>query len=270
MGLKSLSRTFGKRYPGMEQIQELIFANGHRAKTARIRRSSELPDTLDLMELHYPRPTLVLVGGASGMSNGYLAQLRWLFTDILSPLADSLGMAVVDGGTDCGIMQLIGQARADSTASFPLIGVAATGTVALPNLIPADDSAPLEPNHTHFFLVPGAFWGDEAPWIDRVASAMALTGPSLTILINGGKIAWQDVGNSVRAGRPVLVVAGSGRTADELANAVWGDRSNERANRLVRSGLLEAVNLTDGTEVLTKVIRRMLSPDYASPAPFKS
>ena len=73
---------------------------------------------------------------------------------------------------------------------------------------------------------------------------------SFTILVNGGNIAWQDVANSVKDDRPVLVVAGSGRTADALAQAIAGNRDQERANQLVDSGLLSAVQLQGDLEAL--------------------
>ena len=51
---------------------------------------------------------------------------------------------------------------------------------------------------------------------------------------------------SVRAGRVVIAVAGSGRTADAIAAAARGEEScGERARALARGGLLRAVELAD-------------------------
>jgi hypothetical protein len=47
----------------------------------------------------------------------------------------------------------------------------------------------LQKDHTHFILTPGSDWGDEAPWLSRLASVLAGDAPSLTLLINGGAIA---------------------------------------------------------------------------------
>jgi hypothetical protein len=56
---------------------------------------------------------------------------------------------VIDGGTDAGVMQLIGRARAASGGRFPLIGVAAEGTVMVPGAgTSSPDATELEPNHT--------------------------------------------------------------------------------------------------------------------------
>jgi hypothetical protein len=50
---------------------------------------------------------------------------------------------------------------------------------------------------------------------------------------------------SLRAGRPLLAVAGSGRAADQLARAVRGGPAEERAVRLAASGLVEVVDADD-------------------------
>ncbi|HEY9648717.1 MAG TPA: hypothetical protein V6C88_20215 [Chroococcidiopsis sp.] len=231
------------------------------AEAVRVHRSDNLSTTLQNWGFVVPQSALVLVGGASGISEEGMVMLRSLFTDALAPLVQRFNIPVIDGGTDAGIMKLIGQARHFHGSTFPLIGVAAIGTVILPgnSAPPPPDGAELEPNHTHFLLVPGALWGDEAPWIARTASALATGMPSVTILVNGGKIAWQDVLNSVRANRPVIVIAGSGRTADELTAAIRGEFISEMAEEMVDSGLLQAIDLADGLDTITQTLMRLLS-----------
>jgi hypothetical protein len=154
----------------------------------------------------------------------------------------------------------MGQARAEAGGTFPLIGVAAEGTVTFPNATNSRSEAwPLEPHHTHFVLVPGSNWGDESPWIARVASILANGLPSVTVLVNGGKIAFEDVSQSIKAGRPVVVIAGSGRTADTLAAALRGEVTDRWASVLVASGLLQAIDLTEGSDTLVRVIEEMLA-----------
>jgi hypothetical protein len=249
----------------MEDSFKLSFTPEQVADAIRAHRRDDLSELVIRLGFTTVSPTLVLVGGASGLKADYLETLRSLFTEVLAPTADRLGVVVVDGGTDAGVMQLIGQARAHTGTRFALIGVAAIGTVILPqnNESPPLDGAPLEPNHTHFVLVPGKLWGDEAPWIARVASALCQEQPSVTILINGGRIAWQDAYNSVRANRPVIVVAGSGRTADELAAAVRGEVMNERATELIQSGLVRVVDLADGFDGVTRILQQLLSTSPA-------
>jgi hypothetical protein len=62
-------------------------------------------------------------------------------------VCEALGACVADGGTYSGVMHLMGQARTETQASFPLGGVAATGTVALQGTpLPRPDATLLEPN----------------------------------------------------------------------------------------------------------------------------
>jgi hypothetical protein len=248
----------------MSQAFQIQFKNAHIAQAIKFTRRDHLSSALE--SLTFPptershRPVLVLVGGASGMTSDYLEQLSDFFTAVICPILEAHQGVVIDGGTDAGIMSLMGKSRQKTQSTFPLIGVAAQGTVCLPQQMPPArfaDFALLEPHHTHFVLVPGTLWGDEAPWIAEVANVLTVD-RSVTLLVNGGKISWQDVSYSVRAKRPVVVLAGSGRTADELAVAIGGDRSNLRANQLVDSGLLSAVQLQQDLEYLKHEIERHL------------
>jgi hypothetical protein len=244
----------------MERPFKLAFSGGLTPCAIRIYHPSELPVILSSLGLKRPRPVLVLVGGADGLSEAELASLRSFFSDVLSPLAESLGAAVVDGGTDAGVIQLMGQAHHQRNCTFPLVGVAASGTINLPSSSTSSpDATSLEPHHTHFVLVPGTMWGDESPWIARVASAFAQEAPSVTVVVNGGETTWEDVRRSVEAGRPVVVVSGSGRTADELAAALRGEEADERAQSLTESGLIEAVELARARDVLWDTLEKILS-----------
>jgi SLOG in TRPM, prokaryote len=194
------------------------------------------------------RPVLVVVGGASRMSPSEARRLALLFHDVLAPLAERLGAAVIDGGTDAGVMRLMGGARADAGAGFPLIGViveelrddATQASV---------DGVNLEPNHTHFVFVPGSEWGDEASWLAQLATVVSGSEPSATVLVNGGEIAVEDVRHSIEAGRRVVALDGSGRTADLLAAAVRGERADPSVTSLAESGLLHVVDSRDRNEL---------------------
>jgi hypothetical protein len=51
----------------------------------------------------------------------------------------------------------------------------------------------------------------------------------VTVLMNGGQIAYRDVAASLGSGRPVVVLAGTGGTADAIVQARAG--SQHRAAR---------------------------------------
>jgi hypothetical protein len=253
-----------------QELETRAFPGGQTARLARIADLDKLPDAMAALGMASPRPVMVLVGGAAGLSPGgeAAAPLRELF-HALATVARVEGATVVDGGTDAGVMALMGQARTEIGATFPLLGVAAEGNIDLtpPPLLRGEgteDLAPspllsgegmggrggrgevLEPHHTHFLLVPGERWGDESPWIARVATLLAGEAPSVTVLVNGGEISRQDVAHSLAAGRPVLVIAGTGRLADELAG------SHER------SPLLQVVDLAAGSEAVAGRLRAAL------------
>lgn len=231
------------------------------AVCVRVDVPGDLPAALAAGGLPNARPVLVLVGGAGGLSAAERARLTPLFAHGLVPAVERTGAAVVDGGTDSGVMRLLGEARAASRGAFPLVGVVAEETVRLPDGGAArDDAADLEAHHTLFVVVPGADWGSEAPWIQRTATQLARTAPSMTVLVNGGDIAFGDAFLSVEAGRPVLVIAGSGRSADQIAAALRGEPADARARELAASHLVSQVDVDD-PEALCEAVTRALGVD---------
>jgi hypothetical protein len=162
---------------------------------------------------------------------------------------DELDAQVVDGGTDVGVMRLLGRARFELGLGFPLIGVAARGNVVVPGTRSEPGAVPLEPNHSHFLFVAGDGWGRESPWIARLAGELADSGLSVTLLVHGGEISWSDVAESIAHGRRVVVLAGSGGAASALA----GDM-DLRAGPPALSGLLVAAD----DRSLGPLLRRLL------------
>src|SRR5256885_3673629 len=205
----------------IEKPARFTFSNGRSALAVRVRHGEELPTALHELGLRSGQPNLVLIGGASKMDVKELNGIRSLFVDGLVPAIAALDATVIDGGTDAGTMQPMGQARAITGETFPLIGVAVAGKVTTPDRIDRSGKGTfLEPHHTHFVLVPGTHWGDESPWLFRVADVLAARAASLTILVNGGGIGWGDVSPRVEGGRPVVGVGGSRRTTAPLCKAL--------------------------------------------------
>jgi hypothetical protein len=186
------------------------------------------------------------------------------------PALDQWQAAVVDGGTDVGVMRIMGQAHDSADARFPLIGVAATGTVAIPDEAELTaGAAELEPHHTHVLLVPGNTWGDESPCISEVATVVAGQHPSVTLVTNGGEITYEDVSHSLAANRPVIVLAGTGRTADAIAAAAAGAGDDPRAIQLAGSPLVRIVRLDD-PNVVASALQTAFGAGRSSADPGKS
>ncbi|MEU6584393.1 hypothetical protein [Nocardia sp. NPDC046763] len=200
------------------------------------------------------RPVLVLIGGASRMDPRLKPILCDLFVKSLIPMVERLGGAIVDGGTDAGIMRVIGRAHARTGASFPLVGIAAEGTVTVTGTGDRDRRAGAlpEPHHSHLILVPGRLWGDESPWLSATATIIAEGSPSATLLINGGLITRDDARRSLSAGRVLIVLAGSGRLADSIAHAHNRIRYPD-ATGLARSPLTRIVSLYQPQEIVSAI-----------------
>ncbi|UBF24660.1 hypothetical protein K9N68_23725 [Kovacikia minuta CCNUW1] len=244
----------------MEHPFEIIFPNGSTAEVIQLHSSADLDFILQKLGIDDQRPAMVVIGGASKLSEADFNRVRQLFAKVLAPLAQKWRAAVVDGGTDAGVMRLMGQARMEIGADFPLVGVIPIGLATLPNqTAPSPEAAPLEANHTHFVLVPGSRWGDESMWIASIASAIADATASVTVLVNGGEVAWRDASESVEADRSLIVVAGSGRTADILAKAVRGQSTDQRADEIVSSGLVQAIDLEAGASAFAIMIEEIFA-----------
>lgn len=190
--------------------RQLSLKHGIATQAANISENSEIPLALTELGIPHPQSVIVLVGGAGGI--GFLDKLPMKkAVSIVAQLAEETGSSVVDGGTQAGIMTEIGNQRQRNKFSFPLIGVVFDSL-----LMKEDPASILDPNHTHFILIPGDDWGAESAWISKIATAMAGDQKSITVLINGGMISRHDVEYSLLENRPTFVMRGTGRLADEI------------------------------------------------------
>lgn len=238
-----------------------------------------LAGALDALGLSEPMPVLVLIGGAANVDPAVAEALLILF-ERLAPRLDALGVTVVNGGTAFGVMALMGQARHRTAAGFPLVGVAARGTVAqetLPScaavsvlseagqLVDIDrlggrasgEGARLDPHHSHFLLTPGDRWGDESAWIVAAATQLAGNRPALTLVAAGGLVTRRDVGLALQTGRRLIVLAGTGGTADLLAD--WWRHGREIADfplGVRERALMQVVEMADAVESVADILAR--------------
>jgi SLOG in TRPM, prokaryote len=211
---------------------------GRRIPAARVAGRDDLTDAAAGLGLA-PSPVLVLVGGAAEMSAADALSVKKALSAGIVPIVERFGATVVDGATRAGVMQLVGEVRAERSAGFPLVGVVAAELMA---------EAELDEHHTHFVLVPGEEWGDESELLSAFATTVAAGTRTVTVLANGGAIALQDAAWSVAEDRGLIVLAGSGRSADELAAA-----ETPRARELHDSRLVTVVPVTDADAVAAAV-----------------
>ena len=164
-----------------------------------------------------PKKLILLIGGADKLDEKLTSRLTQLFSRGIARAAADAEALIIDGGTQAGVMQIMGQSIADRGRKSSLLGVAPAGKVTYPGgpSVASNDSAPLDPNHSHFVLVDGNEWGSETETLFELAAAFKV--PVLAILVNGGAIAKDELLQSVRRSWPVIVIEGSGRLADEVA-----------------------------------------------------
>lgn len=190
--------------------RQIPLKRGIHVKGVNITDEREIQEALVELKIPHPNRVIVLVGGAGGIGFWDKFPMRKAIR-MIARLAEETQSVVVDGGTQAGIMTEIGKQRKQNKLSFPLIGVVFDSL-----LMQQEPKSILDPNHTHFFLVPGEDWGDESAWISKIATVIAGDQKSITILVNGGNISRTDVQYSLLENRPAFVIRGTGRMADKI------------------------------------------------------
>jgi hypothetical protein len=251
--------------PPINTCFTITFPNQHTAKAARVDQDSETSAILRLLELDGPaRPALFISGGAGAMSEDDKARTYHII-EIIGRFAEENNVVVIDGGTESGIMQMIGDVRRKANYTFPLIGVAPLGKVSFPGFKNPNEEAELEDSHTHFVLIDASKWGDESRMLIRLTHAIAghqqdEHKPTTGILINGGKIALQEVylASATELKMPMLVLEGSGRAADEISTAFRSGQTKRSILRaILAGGEVSLISIDEGnTAVQTKLNER--------------
>jgi hypothetical protein len=239
----------------------VTFENGNRALVITAPRDASAKAIIEALEIASPGAVILLFGGAAGLDDRRKNQLATLFADGVTPIAAELGALIIDGGTQSGVMAMMGEAVARHPRRCRLLGVAPKGKITNPEIAgasAASDGAPLEPNHSHFVLVESNEWGDETT--KMLELARAFTAPIVAILVNGGAIAADEAVQSVRNGWPLLVIEGSGRFADEVSAAVRDGQSAKsvKVSEIARSSRVTLLRVHDTAKKLRDVLRRML------------
>jgi hypothetical protein len=199
----------------------ITFENGNRAVVICVPPDANAQTILKALGFAQPRPLIMVFGGAKGLDDSRKTRLTELFNHAIAAVAAEFGALIIDGGTQSGVMAMMGEAVAKHPGKCQLLGIAPEGKITNPEIAGASkisEGAALEPHHSHFVLVESAEWGGETG--KMLELARAFNAPIVAILVNGGAIATDEALQSVRNGWPLLVVEGSGRFADELSAAV--------------------------------------------------
>jgi hypothetical protein len=239
----------------------ITFDNGNQAVVVTAGRDADAQSILKTLGIAQPQALIMVFGGAKGLDDLRKVRLAELFRSAIAPTVADAGALVIDGGTESGVMAMMGEALARNGRESQLLGIAPAGKVTYPggpNDANIGGGTLLEPNHSHFVLVESDEWGDETGTMFKLARALNVA--VATMLINGGPIAENEALRSVRNGWPLLVVEGSGRFADELSTAIRNGQSAKSTivSEIACSGRVTIFHVDDSAEKLRNSLRQML------------
>lgn len=237
---------------GMIEAFEVTVAGGGPARAVAVEDESELEQAIAALAVR-TAPVVLLYGGAGQLEDRHRSQIHAFFERAFLPAVTRLGATIIDGGTDAGVMRIVGEARERVRAPVRILGVAPFGKVRVPR---SGGTTELARGHTDFILVPGSEWGAEAPWFHPIATRLSAGGVS-AVLVNGGPLALEEIERSLDEGARVLIVGGTGRAADGVAGI--DDAPAARTSPLAAiaaSPLVTIVDVAIGPDDLLSILSR--------------
>jgi hypothetical protein len=241
--------------------ESIKFPNGNQARVVYAPQGAAIEPIITALELPSPRGVLVVNGGTAQLPPDLATRLSLLFQDGLARVAAEEQLTLVTGATDAGIFTLLGQGLARWGRAAPCIGVAVASLARLPEAPPAEqEHVPLEPHHSHFVLTAGEHWGDETATMYALVAALSAQAPSVAVFASGGSIARNEALANVHQRRPIIVLTGSGRFADELGAVVRGEAAPAKDDtaEIARDGDISLFDLRQPPEQLAALVRQRL------------
>ncbi|CAF4117301.1 unnamed protein product [Rotaria sp. Silwood2] len=200
----------------------------------------------DVWNVKFPRLIMCIIGGAKYFKLNERLEREFIKGIIQAALkADGW---IVTTGFRTGVVQLVGEAIHDHKVTNPRSHITAIGcskwgatrnrealilkkSSINPNIDVSMNTSKnekgqqdLEPNHTHFLLLDdGTYYGYEmgdyrTRFVTEVSKYNSANVPTVTIVVEGGPDTLSAIYNDLRVGIPVVLVDGSGRIPNLLAN----------------------------------------------------
>ena len=219
---------------------------GHRSLLVAPGEAAPSRQTLGI---NVPSPVLAVIGTTTDLDSALDAQLLPAVLAAVDVVARSRAVFVT-GGTDAGVFHLLRMAIAVASSSpAGVVGVAPDGLISTDDTPASPDRVDVDPGLTALVRVKGEHWGDETPMLSRVVTELAAPGRAAVLLLGGGDGARVEVREHLRQRRPIVVLGGSGRLADEIAAGIAG-RDDEELGALLASGDVRIVPLSAGPDAL--------------------
>ncbi|HEX8142867.1 MAG TPA: DUF4231 domain-containing protein [Pyrinomonadaceae bacterium] len=267
--------------------QAILFRNQNQAVAVFPSAQDKAEEIVAALEIKPYQAVILILGGASSIDESLIPRLTQLFGRGIARAAAEANAVIIDGGTDAGVMALMGQGVAGRGYKSTLIGVAPAAQVTYAGV--NGTGAALEPNHSHFVLMSGDGWGSEAATTYSLAGVLSGGGapaaqgnaasttttarasekgaskfPCLAILAGGGPIARDEALRAVRRNLPLIVVEGSGGLADEIA-AAWKQKEtlpdDPLMAEIIADGDIHIHLLSSPVESMERLIIRELGVD---------
>ncbi|XP_032628358.1 transient receptor potential cation channel subfamily M member 2 isoform X3 [Chelonoidis abingdonii] len=222
-----------------------------------VRVSADTPPCViyQLMTQHWgldvPNLLISVTGGAKNFN--MMPRLKNIFRRGLVKVAQTTGAWIITGGSHAGVMKQVGEAVRDFSMSssckegeIVTIGIATWGTVynrgslicpmgSFPAEYVVDEESQgnlscLDSNHSHFILVDDGTHGRYGVEISlrtrlekfiseqtKVKEGVAIKIPIVCVVLEGGPGTLDTIYNAITNGTPCVIVEGSGRVADVIA-----------------------------------------------------
>ncbi|XP_053896501.1 transient receptor potential cation channel subfamily M member 2 isoform X3 [Malaclemys terrapin pileata] len=222
-----------------------------------VRVSVDTPPCIiyQLMTQHWgldvPNLLISVTGGAKNFN--MMPRLKNVFRRGLVKVAQTTGAWIITGGSHAGVMKQVGEAVRDFSMSssckegeIVTIGIATWGTVynrgslicpmgGFPAEYVLDEESQgnlscLDSNHSHFILVDDGTHGRYGVEISlrtrlekfiseqtKVKGGVAIKIPIVCVVLEGGPGTLDTIYNAITNGTPCVIVEGSGRVADVIA-----------------------------------------------------
>jgi hypothetical protein len=206
--------------------QRIALPGGREAIAISATSTTSGEDLVAALGLAPARGVVALNGGTDEVADSLRDRLSDVLAEGLAAVARTEGLTLVTGGTDAGAFALLGAAL-EGERPPACVGVVVSDLVrptAAPPGAGSDERVSLEPHHTHFVLAEGSEWGDATPTLLALLGALDRDAPSVAVIAGGGEVTRREAVGHARAGRPLIVLKGSGRFADELS--AWADGSS--------------------------------------------
>ncbi|XP_011374673.1 transient receptor potential cation channel subfamily M member 2 [Pteropus vampyrus] len=236
---------------------DIVFTGLGRKVGKYVRVSQDTPSSTiyQLMTQHWgldvPNLLISVTGGAKDFN--MKLRLKSVFRRGLVKVAQTTGAWIITGGSHTGVMKQVGEAVRDSSLSSShdngdvvTIGIATWGTVhnreglvhptgGFPAEYVMDEEGQghltcLDSNHSHFILVDDGThgrYGVEIPLRTKLEKfiseqtkergGVAIKIPIVCVVLEGGPGTLHTIYNAITHGTPCVVVEGSGRVADVIA-----------------------------------------------------